>query len=282
MDRNTPEFDILLKHEFSRLGFNYDEVKSNGIRQLNNNDLKMYIVEYIETSLVDIDGVGVIFTLSNPQNESNPAIQNISATLFNDSYYPEFTTLIEKEYFPTKDIFFTKQHIVAELTEMLKAKKIVERNGVAEFDYSKAELAYVSNFESELKKEFLSLGFDFNEFETNGRFPLKGNRFLVSSSTSVKDPSSEADYVIFVITVRDKHPLNQPAIEMIHACLLVGEDAMNTKTTAQKAYIFNQEKLPNKREILKDLSESLKIIKARDLFLKSNQPSKECNRRNKL
>jgi hypothetical protein len=243
-DRFRGYLEETLEKEFSKLGFNYQEIKANGTRMLDNQRLEMFVVDYFNIPHPVADGLAVIFTIQLPDSDQSPMIESMQTALFNDSLYKEFTPLIEKIYLSQDTSFQIKEDVIKDLSALLKLKQQADKG---------------------LVKEFIRLGFDFTDLLKSGERVNENVIFL--SKELVNDarlaPGSNVRFSFSVIN----SPNNQ-GYSIEHLTVVMRENASDTnyRVLFENDYFYKNAPLPTIEEIFNQIIESEKICKIKETF----------------
>ena len=124
---NFYQFEKHLHNEFAKLGFNYDEVKGNGLDYAGEDKIKMYAFDYLKELDLHADGLAVIFTINFSPDKDNPIIEEMNARLFKESSIQKLTSLITQKHIRSEKELPTKKQLLVELKDSLKIKTIREK-----------------------------------------------------------------------------------------------------------------------------------------------------------
>jgi hypothetical protein len=125
-----------------------------------------------------------------------------------------------------------------------------------------------------LSKEIEKLGFNNDEYSSNGSLTIRGSIIHISASVPIEDASETADYLGVLFTFRNIEN-HMPVLDMIYAALLKEDVAGNMVSLVEKSYSLDDAPLPKKEQIYKDLTDALQIKKIQEKFNINENPENE-------
>ncbi len=124
---NFYQFEKYLHNEFAKLGFNYDEIKANGLDYAGEHKIKMYAFDYLKEPDLHAEGMAVIFIINFSPDKENPIIEEMNARLFKESSIQKLTSLVTQKHIRSEKELPTKRQLLVELKDSLKIKIIREK-----------------------------------------------------------------------------------------------------------------------------------------------------------
>jgi len=231
-ETNSIEFDKQLENEFSSLGFNYQDIKAIETRDMGQSKSKMFLDDYLDSPFMLADGLAVIFTITNDVNAHHPVIETMSATLYNDSCFAEFTPLVEKNYSLDEDRLPTKEQILSELKDLLRI--LNDKN---------------------LVNEFARIGFDLKDLLNSAERVSEHELFLSKTiDNDIRlDPGNK---VKFTFSVTSSLAEQMYSIEHITAVMRRGIPGSRDQVLFENDYLSKEALLPTIEEIFDQIAKS--------------------------
>lgn len=243
--KNINDFDETLEKEFTDLGFNYQDIKDNGVTPKGDHHSKMFGVIFLDNFRPYSDGVVVTFKIKNPVNEHPPQIEAIVAVLFNEMNAGKFREIAQKGYLTTNEGLPTKHQICNELIQLAKT---------------------ISELDKKLNDEFTRLGFDLKELAPTLQYEGKNGIHMTKSITD-DARLNPGHKLFFLFTVINSPTDNLCYIQHLSAYLARKNlDSNKDEILIQRHYWCLEAPLPTKDQVFIQMMEALKIKEVREKF----------------
>lgn len=268
-------FDEYLKDEFSRMGFNYHEMKASIIKSTVQDRYEMSLFEALDKPYFYADCFEIVFLISNAPNQPKPFIESVNVALCLETGYDNgYCTLIEKKYLADEGRLPSKNQMIADTKDLLRIKITQQKFSLNPDPATIIKLSEMNEFDKQLEKTFSALGFNYHEIEANGINKTKNDKFQLFSIEYLDDPYLQADGLAVIFTISSVTNEQKPIIESMHSILF--NDSLFAEFTSliEKKYLAHEGSLPTKEQILNELKEQVKIKNVREKFeQRENNPS---------
>jgi hypothetical protein len=229
--RFSEESHAILEKEFSRLGFNYQDIIKNGINDVDEIHSELFGIFFLDRLPPEIDGMTVSFIIKNSENGKPPHIDSMSASLFKEVNLGEFQRIVRNRYSSNEKKLPTIEQLRKELS---------------------SSLMLLNSFGENLINEFDKLGFNLNEFAGNATY-------IDESLISLNDEERNKEIpnrikVIYSFLISQSQTNLKYSIEQILVNVI---DSKNNKILSKKEFYAPDHPLPTRKQILNEIMENI-------------------------
>jgi hypothetical protein len=124
----------------------------------------------------------------------------------------------------------------------------------------------IDKFEQSLTTAFVELGFNSKALFQNWQTHIGNHAFQMMYGEDLANPSISANKAFYVLTITRPTGDKDPKIDMIYAVLSDGAVKSHLSPVAEKIYRSSDGPLPDKKQVLADIAEVLRIQSIQKTF----------------
>ncbi|OQP65539.1 hypothetical protein A3860_17905 [Niastella vici] len=246
------DFEKVLEKEFTDLGFNFQDIKDNGVTKLDTQRYQLFGIKYIDSLPSPADGLYLVFNIKDLINEKPPFIELLSASLFSEMNEGKCHELVKKDYSINREKIPPIRQICNDLAQLLK-------------------------IQIDLQHDFTQLGFEFVNISRWENIsitePRDSNDFLIDR-LMLAHHYNDRDDIGYIFVAKKDNNSDKWHLDSINADVQINtERNIEGVIVVSKEYLSRDGPLPHKKQIQNEVLKKVRIEEVRERFFLNNSNS---------